>query len=197
MTSTLKGSCARKTRETRIEADVDIGRFEQAVINTGVPFFDHMLEALATHAAIGVRLSASGDIEVDPHHLIEDCGICLGKALRQALNDYSGIQRAGFFIFPMDGSLAQVALDLCGRPTFVWQFDKNAVATTPVPAQLFREFFKALADNLKASLHCLVPHADNDHHAIEAVFKAAGRALRAAIEPRSQGLASTKGMIDV
>lgn len=182
----------RETRETQIRLCVDLDNPEKRRIKSPVPFLNHMLETLACHGEIGLDLFAQGDVQVDPHHLIEDCGICLGKAIKGALKNSGPIRRAGFFIFPMDRSLAQAALDICGRPNLKW----SAMFSDPMP-KLFQEFFKGLADHMGATLHISVPYLDNDHHGVEAIFKAFGRALRRAIVLKDTGtLLSVKGIID-
>ena len=192
---TRAGSYKRTTRETEISLQIDIDGGERG-IQTPLPFFNHMLDAFACHGRFGLEVEASGDIEVDPHHLIEDCGIVLGLALANSLVDFSGIERAGYFIFPMDGSLAQVAVDLCGRPNLVWNADLSGYQIGGVDPRLFRDFFKGLVDNIPATVHVNVPYLDNDHHAVEAMFKAFGRALRLATNQLpSNNILSTKGAI--
>jgi imidazoleglycerol-phosphate dehydratase len=164
---------------------------------TSVPFLDHMLNTFACHGRFGLEVQAHGDLEVDPHHLVEDVGIVLGMALAQALGDFSGIQRAGCFSYPMDGTLANVALDLCGRPNLVWNIPLSDFPLGTLNPKLFREFFKGLTDHLRATVHVNVPTLDNDHHGIEATFKAFTRALRQAVTPLGEGSAvlSTKGSL--
>jgi imidazoleglycerol-phosphate dehydratase len=194
--SSRKGERERSTRETRIRVDVNLDEPGIRSIDSGLPFLNHMLDAWACHGKFGFSLSGCGDIEVDPHHLVEDCGICLGAALRDALGDFSGIARAGFFIFPMDSSLARVAIDLCGRPNLVWRAELGSTPIGGIDPRLFRDFFKGLVDHLMATIHVEIPYLDNDHHAVEAVFKAFGRALRQAVTPDgSDEAASTKGVI--
>ena len=188
----------RKTKETDIELElcIDGGPLN---IDTSVPFFSHMLEAFACHGRFGLRVMARGDIEVDPHHLLEDTGIVLGRAIREALGrDYQGIERAGFFTFPMDGTLTTVALDLCGRPTLVWGLVFGPHSIGNLDPNLFRDFFKGLADGARASLHVHCQCQDNDHHLIESAMKGLGRALRRACQPieHADQVLSTKGVID-
>ncbi|MHC4662038.1 MAG: imidazoleglycerol-phosphate dehydratase HisB [Planctomycetota bacterium] len=188
---------ARETSETKISLEIRLDGPSGTEIETGLPFLNHMLDAFATHGRFGFRISASGDIQVDPHHLIEDCGIVLGSAILKALGDFKGINRAGFFIFPMDGSLATVALDICGRPNLVWNVPLEGEIIGGVELKLFRDFFKAVSDGMRATVHVNVPYRDNDHHALEAAFKAFGRALREAVtEINGEGAVSTKGKID-
>ncbi|HEY9686978.1 MAG TPA: imidazoleglycerol-phosphate dehydratase [Coleofasciculaceae cyanobacterium] len=186
----------RNTKETQITLTfyADGGPI---AIETGLPFFDHMLNAFACHGRFGLEVDARGDIEVDPHHLIEDTGIVLGQAIREALPEFKGIQRAGCFAFPMDGTLAVVALDLCGRPNLVWKVELGHFPLGGLDPNLFREFYKGLVDGLRGTLHVHIPCKDNDHHLIEAIFKAFGRALREAAIPVASGaILSTKGMLD-
>jgi imidazoleglycerol-phosphate dehydratase len=187
----------RETRETQIRAAVRLDGPAEAELRTGLGFVDHMLDTFALHGGIGLRVEARGDVAVDPHHLVEDLGLVLGDALARALGGGAGIERAGFFVFPMDRSLAQVAVDLCGRPNLVWNVPLEGGALGGVDPRLFRDFFKALSDSLRATVHVNVPYADGDHHAVEAVFKAFARALRGAVAPRGvETPLSTKGVID-
>lgn len=187
----------RSTKETQIELELQIDGGE-IHIDTPVPFFSHMLDAFACHGRFGLQLKARGDIEVDPHHLIEDTGIVLGRALKQALGgEYRGIERAGSFSFPMDGTLTTVALDLCGRPTLVWTLKFGHHPIGNLDPNLFRDFYKGLADNAGAALHVHSLAQDNDHHLIESAMKGLGRALRRACQPLPHNqLLSTKGLID-
>jgi imidazoleglycerol-phosphate dehydratase len=190
----------RKTRETEIEMTLRIDGGPIS-IDTSVPFFSHMLDAFACHGRFGLEVKARGDIEVDPHHLIEDTGIVLGQALREALTSddgaYSGIERAGFFLFPMDGALTTVALDLCGRPTLAWGLSFGPHPIGNLDPNLFRDFFKGLADSARASIHVHAQCVDNDHHLVESAMKGLGRALRrACLRLDGGGLMSTKGVID-
>lgn len=187
----------RNTKETQISLQllVDGGPVR---IDTPVPFFSHMLEAFACHGRFGLEVLARGDVDVDPHHLIEDTGIVLGQALLRALGgNYAGIERAGSFSFAMDGTLTTVALDLCGRPTLIWglQFGPHPIGN--LDPNLFRDFFKGLADSARAALHVHTHCQDNDHHLIESAMKGLGRALRAACRRLDDGeVLSTKGVID-
>lgn len=186
----------RETAETSISIKLRLDEPSAAEVESPLPFLNHMLSVLACHGWMRLELTASGDIDVDPHHLIEDCGIVLGKALRSALRDFSGIARCGFFIFPMDGSLAQAAVDLCGRPNLVWKADTGSVPIGGVDPRLWRDFFKGLADALTATIHVTLHYRDSDHHAIEAVFKAFARALHEAMRPLAAAtVLSSKGKI--
>lgn len=187
----------RSTKETDIFVKVDLDRAGEIEIATSLPFLSHMLTALATHGRFSLVVRATGDIEVDPHHLIEDTGIVLGETIFKALGGLSGIQRAGCFSFPMDGTLASVAIDLCGRRNLTWNVKFGNFQVGHLDPNLFREFFKGLVDGLRATIHVNVPYSDNDHHAIEAVFKALSRALReATLRLEGDEYLSTKGMLD-
>ena len=190
-------SIERKTKETSIAIEVRLDQAGQSKIVTDLPFFSHMLEALAAHSRMSFIIEAHGDIEVDPHHLIEDTGIVLGETIFKALGGLSGIQRAGCFSYPMDGTLVTVAIDLCGRRNLTWNVKFGNFKIGDLDPNLFREFFKGFVDGLKATLHCHEICADNDHHLIEAVFKALAKSLKQAVEPLgSNEYLSTKGMLD-
>jgi imidazoleglycerol-phosphate dehydratase len=187
----------RETGETSIRLQFLPKSGGAIEIATGLPFLDHMLAALSLHGGLSLNVEASGDVEVDPHHLIEDVGITLGKAVRRFQEENKNIERSGFFIFPMDGSLAQVAMDLSGRTSFQWNVPFNGDHSTPYPLAVFREFFMGFTQGARAALHVNVTALDNDHHGIEACFKAFGKALSRALELREEsGPTSTKGMID-
>jgi imidazoleglycerol-phosphate dehydratase/histidinol-phosphatase len=186
----------RKTAETKISVGVYIDGRGTYEIKTGIGFFDHMLALLSKHSGIDMNIEVQGDLHVDEHHSVEDTGLALGEAIRQALGDKRGIERYGFLL-PMDESLAQVALDLGGRPfcTFKAQFDREKVGE--FPTELVEDFFRALADGLRANLHITVS-GRNDHHKIEAIFKAVARSLRQAVtrnELYADVLPSTKGVL--
>lgn len=192
-----ESTVTRRTRETDIELTLSLDDAGPVEVKTGLPFLDHMIEAMACHGGMGMKLKASGDVHVDPHHLIEDIGIVLGGAIAKALDGASGIQRAGFFLFPMDSSIASVALDICGRPNLIWNVELGNVPIGGVDLKLFRDHYKAIADGLRATIHIQVPYRDNDHHALEAVAKAFGRALKDATRVTAEGRTlSTKGSID-
>lgn len=192
----------RHTKETQIELTLHLDPPAGFVseLNTPLPFLNHMLNTLVCHGGLGLQINATGDIEVDPHHLIEDVGIVLGQAIVKALGgSFSGIQRAGCFSYPMDGTLASVSLDVCGRGNLVWNvppFESALVGS--VDPRLFKEFFKGVVDGLAVTLHINVPYRDNDHHVVEAGFKAFARALRQALTPLASGqVMSTKGTLEV
>jgi imidazoleglycerol-phosphate dehydratase len=189
----------RSTCETQIELSLDLDGTGGAEIDTPVPFFNHMVEALAKHAAFDLRLKARGDVEIDAHHTVEDVGIVLGDALVQALGDRRGIARFGDAFVPMDETLAHAAIDLGGRAAFLWNvegIDGKWVGT--FDCELAKEFFAALADRGRMNLHLRLHYGKNAHHILEALFKATARALRVAvqIDPRLAGaVPSTKGSL--
>ena len=183
----------RKTKETDIKVEVDLDRESPIHIETGLGFFDHMLEQIAKHGGFSMQLSCKGDLHIDEHHTVEDCALALGQALKQALGDKRGIHRYGFLL-PMDEALVQVAIDLSGRPYFVFegQFGRDTVGQ--LPTELVPHFFRSLAETLGASLNLKV-QGENTHHMIEACFKGVGRTLRQAIRITDTELPSTKGTL--
>src|SRR5438105_11712280 len=187
----------RETGETRIDLAIDLDGNGRAEIATGVGFFDHMLTLLAKHSLIDLTVKADGDLHVDAHHTVEDVGICLGKALPQALGDKAGIRRYGSATVPMDEALVTSAVDLSGRPFLVWQADVPAELLGAFNAPLAEEFWRAVSSSGAFNLHVVCHHGRNTHHIIEAVFEATARALRAAVErdPRMSGVPSTKGVL--
>jgi imidazoleglycerol-phosphate dehydratase len=187
----------RKTRETEIDLELAIDGSGQGNVVTGVGFLDHMLVLLAKHAAMDLRVKASGDLEVDQHHTVEDVGICLGQAIREALGDKAGICRYGHFTLPMDETLATVAIDLGGRAYCVVQAEFSTEKIGQFDSQLVAEFWQAVAANALCNLHIQVHYGSNSHHIAEAIFKAAARALRIAAspDPRIRDVPSTKGNI--
>jgi imidazoleglycerol-phosphate dehydratase len=187
----------RETAETKIELKLNLDGSGTADLNTGIGFLDHMLHLLARHSLIDLTVHATGDLHVDAHHTTEDVGICLGKALLQALGDKAGIRRYGNFTLPMDESLVTVALDLSGRPFFVWKAEVPVEMLGSFNSPLAEEFWQAVASNALMNLHVVCHYGKNTHHIIEAIFKASARALRAAVEmdPRNTGVPSTKGTL--
>jgi len=187
----------RVTRETRIRAAIELDGEGNSDIRTGIGFFDHMLVLLARHSLMDLTVEADGDLEVDAHHTVEDTGIVLGRLIAQALGDKAGIRRYGFASIPMDEALATASIDLSGRPylRFDATFSYGRVGT--FDTGLAEEFFRALTTQAGITLHLSCVHASNDHHAIEALFKAFARALREAVEPdpRNPGVPSTKGVL--
>jgi imidazoleglycerol-phosphate dehydratase / histidinol-phosphatase len=183
----------RKTKETDIKVQVDLSREGPSVISTGLGFFDHMLEQIAKHGGFALDLSCRGDLHIDEHHTIEDCALALGAALREALGDKRGIARYGFLL-AMDEAEARVALDLSGRPFFVWEGRFNRERVGELPTELVPHFFRSLAETLGAALHISV-RGENSHHMIESCFKGVGRSLRQAIRLEGGELPSTKGSL--
>jgi len=183
----------RNTKETQIKVFIDLDEEKPANINTGLPFFDHMLEQIGRHGGFLLEIQAQGDLHIDEHHTIEDTGLALGQALRQALGDKRGIGRYGFTL-PMDESLASAALDFSGRPYFVFEGQFNREKVGEMPTELVAHFFRSLCDSAGLNLNLKVS-GDNDHHKIEACFKALARALRQAITRTGTQLPSTKGSL--
>jgi imidazoleglycerol-phosphate dehydratase len=193
-----RANIQRNTAETQIQLVVGLDGTGQRRIATPVPFFSHMLEALARHGLYDLEVTAAGDVEVDPHHTVEDVGICLGQAFREALGDRSGISRFGDAVVPMDETLVQAAVDFGGRAAFVYHADvlKGRRVGT-FDAELAREFFGGFAAAALCNVHLEVRYGENAHHIVEALFKAFARATRAAVQrdPRVVGVPSTKGTL--
>ena len=193
-----QASITRTTAETDISVSVDLdgqGRYD---IATGVGFFDHMLDQLARHSLIDITLRAKGDLHIDDHHTVEDCGIALGQALARALGDKRGIRRYGECTLPMDDARVLCALDLSGRPHLVWDVTFPTAKIGTFDTELVREFFQAFATHGGITLHITQAAGINSHHIAEAAFKAVARALRAAVEPdprKGDAIPSTKGML--
>ena len=187
----------RKTQETEIRLELDLDGGE-AAISTGVGFLDHMLELLARHGRLGLRVEASGDLETGAHHTTEDVGIVLGQALDAALGDRAGIRRYGAALVPMDESLGECAIDISGRPYCAFDAELPATSIAGFDTDLAEEFFRAVANSGKLTLHLWVRSGTNAHHMIEAAFKAFARALREAvsIDPDETGVPSTKGTLN-
>jgi imidazoleglycerol-phosphate dehydratase len=190
-------SIDRKTAETDIQLTLNVDGSGRADIATGVGFLDHMLTLLAKHGAMDLTVRAKGDLEVDQHHTVEDTGICLGQALKQAIGDKAGIRRYGHFTLPMDETLATVAIDLGGRFALAITADFPSSKIGDFDTELVEEFWRAFAANALCNLHILVHYGRNSHHISEAIFKSAARALRMAAEsdPRMAGVPSTKGTL--
>jgi imidazoleglycerol-phosphate dehydratase len=196
--SSRKASVERKTRETEISVEIDLDGTGQSKIETPLPFLSHMLEQIARHGSFDLTVSARGDVEIDGHHTTEDVGIVLGSAVRQALGDRHGIRRYGSATLPMDEALVTAALDLSGRPYFVFRVPIPKAKLGNFDTELCEVFFEAFARSAQANLHLLLHEGQNLHHIIEISFKAFARALRAATEldPRSVGVPSTKGTLE-
>jgi imidazoleglycerol-phosphate dehydratase len=187
----------RKTNETDIRLSLNLDGSGTAAIKTGVGFFDHMLDLLTRHSLIDLTVAATGDLHIDSHHTVEDVGIALGQAIDKAIGDKRGIHRYGWAIVPMDESLAQAAIDLSGRPAFVYHVSYRGDSIGDFPVELVEEFWKSVATNARMNLHITVPYGTNNHHIAEAIFKATAKALRQAVsfDPRNSGVPSTKGSL--
>ncbi len=193
-----KAEITRKTNETAIEVALNLDGTGKSDCQTGVGFFDHMLDQLARHSLIDITLRAKGDLHIDNHHTVEDCGIALGQALTRALGDKTGIRRYGHFRLAMDDAQVASALDLSARPFLVWNLPFPTAKIGSFDTELVREFFQALATHGGITLHVDLIHGLNSHHIAEAAFKSVARALREAVEPdpRMAGvLPSTKGAL--
>ncbi len=190
-------SIKRNTKETDICLSLNLDGHGTAELNTGIPFLDHMLEQIARHGLIDLSIDASGDLEVDAHHTVEDIGICFGEALRDAVGDKAGIVRYGHAYVPLDEALSRVVLDLSGRPGLEYRVDFPKETVGGFDIELFKEFFQAVSNHGRVTLHIDALCGNNNHHIIETVFKAFGRALRMAVEsdPRHSGIPSTKGAL--
>jgi imidazoleglycerol-phosphate dehydratase len=191
-----EASIARRTKETEISLQLDLDGGEISV-STGVGFLDHMLELLARHGRLGLRLEARGDLETGAHHTTEDVGIALGQALDQALGDRAGIRRYGYMAVPMDEALGMCAIDISGRPLCLFEAELPPVSIAGFDTELTEEFFRAVATNAKLTLHLGTRYGSNAHHMIESCFKSFARALREAVEidPAESGVPSTKGTL--
>ncbi|MFQ5532872.1 MAG: imidazoleglycerol-phosphate dehydratase HisB [Candidatus Methylomirabilales bacterium] len=192
-----KARIRRRTTETDVAVELDLDGQGSHRVKTGLPFFDHMLAQLGKHGLFNLTVRAKGDLEVDPHHTLEDVGLALGEAFDQALGKRIGIRRYGEATVPMDDALGWVAVDLSGRAYMAYRADGLVGKIGEFDATLLKEFFRAFATALKANLHIGIPYGENAHHMAEAVFKAAGRALDVAtsLDPRVKGIPSTKGKL--
>jgi imidazoleglycerol-phosphate dehydratase len=192
------GRKERETKETRIALEIDLDGSGKAEIDTGIPFFDHMLALFARHGLFDLTVKAAGDIAVDYHHTVEDTGIVLGQALKAALGEKRGIRRYGFFLLPMDESLARAVIDLSNRPAFVYAVEVREQMVRDFNIALMKEFFQAFANEAACNLHLSLEYGDEPHHAAEAVVKAFARALDAAtsVDPRlGDAVPTTKGTL--
>lgn len=187
----------RETAETRIGLALELDGTGKAEVSTGIGFFDHMLILLARHSLIDLSVQAVGDLDVDPHHTVEDTGICFGKALTEALGDKAGICRYGSATVPMDEVLVTAAVDLSGRSVCIWKAEVPVEMLGTFNAPLVEEFWRAVAGSGAFNLHVICHHGRNSHHIVEGIFKATARALRQAVEPdpRGTGVPSTKGVL--
>jgi imidazoleglycerol-phosphate dehydratase len=191
-----RGSIARKTKETDIAVSLALGAGESA-IETGLPFFDHMLSQIARHGALALTVQAKGDLEVDAHHTVEDVGIAIGEALRQAMGDKAGLARYGHAVVPLDEALVEAVVDLSGRPhlTFNAKLPSGKKFIGAYDVDLTQDFFQALVNHARICIHVNVRYGRNLHHVVEAAFKAVARALRAATVREGTALPSTKGVL--
>ncbi|MDP4146148.1 MAG: imidazoleglycerol-phosphate dehydratase HisB [Bacillota bacterium] len=191
------GEIKRKTRETDIQAKINLDGEGNHQIDTGIGFFDHMLHLMTKHGIFDLELKCNGDLYVDPHHTIEDVGIVLGQCINKALGDKSGIKRYGTSFVPMDETLATVSLDISGRPFLVFDAEFTCERLGGFDTEMVEEFFRAVASNAGITLHTRVLYGKNNHHMVEGMFKAFGRALREAVEKdsRIKGVMSTKGQL--
>ena len=191
------GSCTRKTKETDISLTINLDGQGKTQIDTGIPFFDHMLDGFARHGLFDLEVKAKGDTGVDSHHTIEDVGIVLGQAVADALGGKAGIKRYGYFVLPMDETLALCAVDLSGRPYLKYSADFTVPRLGTLDTEMVREFFYAVSYSAAMSLHVKIMEAGNNHHMAEAMFKAFGKALDMAVsmEPRISEVWSTKGRL--
>ncbi len=195
--SSRQASVARDTRETQIQVELSLDGSGQADLNTGVPFFDHMLDQIVRHGALDLKLVAKGDLDIDDHHTVEDVGITLGQAFAKAVGDKAGIQRYGHAYVPLDEALSRVVIDLSGRPGLFYRVDYPRARIGNFDVDLLREFFQGFVNHAQVTLHIDSLEGINAHHVAETVFKAFGRALRMACTPdqRMSGIPSTKGAL--
>ena len=187
----------RITSETKIKLELNLDGSGKADVKTGIGFLDHMLDLWGFHSLVNLKLTCKGDLEIDAHHTTEDVALALGSALVEAVGEKKGILRYGFSYIPMDEALLRVALDLSGRPEFVFSGEFVQASIGSLDTQMIRHFFKSLAMSSRMTLHMSILYGINDHHKCEGLFKALGRALRQAVEidPRRTGVASTKGIL--
>lgn len=185
----------RNTLETNVTVEVNLDGRGENCINTGIGFLDHMLNLLAFHGSFVLNIKCDGDLKVDGHHTTEDIGIALGQAFNKALGDKKGIKRYGNCYIPMDEALARAVLDISNRPYLVFNADFKSERLGDMNSQDFKEFFRAFVNEARITLHLEVLYGENDHHKIEAVFKAFGRALREAIQITSDSVPSSKGVL--
>lgn len=188
----------RSTKETRIRVAMNLDGTGSSTISTGVGFFDHMLTHIARHGLFDLEVKADGDLEIDGHHTVEDVGICLGKVFAKALGEPAGIRRYGHAVIPMDEALAEVSVDVSGRPFLAFDAKLNKGRVGEFDVQLTEEFFRAFAVNSRITLHIVLRYGQNTHHCIEGIFKAFARALDDAVtlDPRVVGVPSTKGVLE-
>lgn len=193
-----KTTFQRKTKETNIKIELNIDGTGKGDILTSIPFLDHLLNNFAKHGLFDLKIRAKGDIEIDQHHTVEDIGICLGEAFKEALNDKKGINRAGYYVFPLDEALSVVAVDISGRTflSFNCKFKKEKIGD--LDSDLIKEFFWGFVRHLEATLHIRVLSGENEHHKAESIFKAFGKAMKVACSKEKRilkELPSTKGLL--
>ncbi|HBJ61950.1 MAG: imidazoleglycerol-phosphate dehydratase HisB [Verrucomicrobiota bacterium] len=198
MANTRIAEVIRETKETQIKVSLSLDGTGEGEISTGIPFMDHMLDLFARHGFFDLSIVANGDIEIDYHHLVEDMGISLGQAFREALGDKAGIRRYGFFALPMDETLVTVALDLSNRAYLVWNVGSSITMVRDFNVQLFKEFFQAFANEVACNVHIRLEHGEEPHHVAEAIFKGFAKSMDIATqhEVRLGGkIPSTKGTL--
>lgn len=186
----------RQTAETDIHCQLNLDGSGHCQVSTGIGFFDHMMNLFAFHGGFDLVLEADGDLDVDDHHTIEDCGIALGQAFKKALGERTGIERYGFFLLPMDESLAEISLDISGRPFLVFSCEFSRDQIGMMATEMVEEFMRAFAFNAGITLHVNLRYGNNDHHKSEAIFKGLGHALKNAVTVSSDRVMSTKGMLE-
>ena len=193
-----KGRVERATKETKIVVEIDLDGTGASSIKSGIGFFDHMLESFSKHSLIDLKIDAQGDLHVDMHHTVEDVGICMGQAVKQALGDFAGIRRFGHAYIPMDETLSRAAVDFSNRPYLIWRVELERPKLGEMDTELFKEWFQAFAMNSGACVHVENLYGENTHHIVESCYKALAKATRVAVEtdPRLKGaVASTKGAL--
>mgnify|MGYP001428164290 FL=1 len=198
MADSRKAEVTRQTKETQIKVSLTLDGTGEGLISTGIPFMDHMLDLFSRHGFFDLSIEAAGDIEIDYHHLVEDMGICLGQAFREALGNKAGIRRYGFFALPMDETLVTVALDLSNRAYLVWNVVPTITMVRDFNVQLFKEFFQAFANEVACNVHVRLEHGEEPHHVAEAIFKGFAKSMDIATqqEERLAGkIPSTKGTL--
>ncbi len=195
--ATRKARIERKTKETDIKLEIQLDGTGSYEVQTPIPFFNHMLELFGKHGLFEFKVQASGDVEVDDHHLVEDVGICLGEALREALGDKKGIRRYGFFTVPMDETLTTVTVDFSDRPAFVYNTPLKTGLIKEFDVELVEHFFESVCQSARINLHVNVHYGKNKHHIAESIFKAFAKAVDVAtqIDPRTDAVPSTKGKL--
>ncbi len=195
--ATRSAAVERKTRETVVRVEIDLDGSGEYEISTGIPFFDHMLESFAKHGLFDLRITAKGDLDVDTHHTVEDVGIALGEALREALGSAAGIRRFGLAVLPMSEAKVEVSVDVSNRAYLVYGVELANDRIGSFDASLIQDFLYAFAQNARLDLHVELRYGKNPHHVVEAIFKGTARALRDAVErdPRVKGLPTVKGAL--